>query len=202
METAEDETTLHVRSACRGDLQSVEWLVRRMTPLLLAQGRFHLSRLPASDHAAEDLVQEVWAVALLRLHGLTPQSGRMTPVLVAFLAKTLRNKALNWLRRQATATRRVQQPLDAATPSLAAATVDVLGDVINRERLGLLATALDSLEEADREILILRGLEGNSYDDLAAVLAVDEGALRMRYLRARQRLRERLPASVFEELGD
>ncbi len=197
-----DPTTVHVRAACRGETLSVGWVIHRLTPHLLAQARFYLRNLPGTDVAPEDLVQEVWAVAFLRLPKLEPRSGRMTPVLATFLARTMRNKAMNWLRRRANLppTRRDHDPSQIA--ALPAETRDVIRQVIAREHEGLIARALAELDETDREILILRGLEDNSYDDLAALLGIEAGALRMRYARARQRLRERLPESLFDELGD
>ncbi len=200
-QTTPDPTTAHVRAACRGNAKSLEWCIRRMTPHLLAQARLHLRNLFGADKAPEDLVQEVWAVAFLRLAELQPRNGRMTPVLATFLAKTMRNKTLNWLRRHATAHRAGNGlPVAADVATLSAETRGVICDVIAREHEDLIGRALATLGEADREILILRGLEDNSFEVLAELLGAEPGALRMRYARARQRLRELLPDSVFDEL--
>ncbi|MCA8952897.1 MAG: sigma-70 family RNA polymerase sigma factor [Planctomycetes bacterium] len=198
-----DSTTWHAQAACRGEAASIEWIIRRLTPQLLSQARFHLRGLPDCDGVAEDLTQEVWAVAFLRLAGLEARDGRLTPVLSAFLARTMRHKALNWLRRRATGQRgRLVGPAgeSQSASTLAVDTVDAIRRAIALEREDLLARALAALDEADREILILRGLEEHSYGDLADLLGIEAATLRMRYLRARRRLRERLPDSVFEEL--
>ena len=47
----------------------------------------------------EDLVQEVWAVALPRLKDLVPRDDRLTPVLVRFLSQTLLNIYCNLMRK-------------------------------------------------------------------------------------------------------
>jgi RNA polymerase sigma-70 factor (ECF subfamily) len=52
--------------------------------------------------------------------------------------------------------------------------------------------ALDALPERDREVLVLRFLEDLPTAEAAAVLGVGEGALKMRVVRALQRLRELL----------
>jgi RNA polymerase sigma-70 factor (ECF subfamily) len=50
--------------------------------------------------------------------------------------------------------------------------------------------ALAALPERDREVLVLRFLEDLSTADAAAVLGVGEGAVKMRLMRALQRLRD------------
>lgn len=196
-----DPTTHHVRAACLGSMDSVDWIVRRLTPHLMSQARLHLRGLSGADHAPEDLVQEVWAVALLRLGELQVRDGRMTPVLVAFLARTMRNKTLNWLRERARADA-LQPRTGPDAAMLPVSTRGVIREVIAREADDLVAKAIAQLDEPDREILVLRGLEQTSYEDLSQVLGVAAGALRMRYARARERLREHLPESIFDEIDD
>jgi RNA polymerase sigma-70 factor (ECF subfamily) len=50
-------------------------------------------------------------------------------------------------------------------------------------------TALDRLAPRDREILVMRHLEEMSAADIAAILGISEGAVRVRLLRALARLR-------------
>ncbi len=52
-----------------------------------------------------------------------------------------------------------------------------------------LRTALERLAERDREVLVLRHLEQLSTREIAAVLGVTEGTVKVRHLRALQRLR-------------
>jgi RNA polymerase sigma-70 factor, ECF subfamily len=61
-----------------------------------------------------------------------------------------------------------------------------------RERQERVRTALSLLRERDREVLVLRHLEDLSTADTAAVLDISEGAVKVRLLRAVQRLRELL----------
>ncbi|MFO0846690.1 MAG: sigma-70 family RNA polymerase sigma factor [Gemmataceae bacterium] len=58
--------------------------------------------------------------------------------------------------------------------------------------------ALDALPERDREVLVLRNLEGLSVEQTAEVLAVTASAVKMRHLRALERIR----AVMGEEAGD
>jgi len=53
-------------------------------------------------------------------------------------------------------------------------------------------TALAALRDADREVLVLRHLEGLSAKEIAAVMGLSEGAVNTRHVRALQRLRDLL----------
>jgi RNA polymerase sigma-70 factor (ECF subfamily) len=52
--------------------------------------------------------------------------------------------------------------------------------------------ALERLEEGDRQIIILKDLQGQSYDEIAAILQVPKGTVRSRLHRARMELKEKL----------
>lgn len=57
------------------------------------------------------------------------------------------------------------------------------------ERIALVRTALDSLNERDREALLLKA-EGFTYDEIAATLGLARGAIGTTLARARRRLVE------------
>jgi RNA polymerase sigma-70 factor (ECF subfamily) len=59
-----------------------------------------------------------------------------------------------------------------------------------RERRDRVRAALEALPGRDREVLVLRYLEDLTTAEAAAVLGVGEGAVKMRLLRALQRLRD------------
>jgi RNA polymerase sigma-70 factor (ECF subfamily) len=72
-------------------------------------------------------------------------------------------------------------------------------DAFRREELRQrVRTALVSLAEADREVLVLRYLEQLSARDVGAVLGVSEAAAKKRALRALQKLRALLGGDVSE----
>lgn len=52
--------------------------------------------------------------------------------------------------------------------------------------------ALERLDEEDRKIIILKDLQGHSYDEIAAILEVPKGTVRSRLHRARMELKEKL----------
>ena len=82
---------------------------------------------------------------------------------------------------EATATRLVDRlAANDTTPGRRAA---------REERRRLLATAIGGMEPADREVLGLRYLDQLAFDEIAAVLEIGLSAVKMRHLRALERLR-------------
>lgn len=193
-------TTLHVRRARAGDLESLAWLAQRFQPLLRAQARYRLGRFGARALEPDDLVGEVWAVALPKLAALDTRDGRATPVVLRFLSTTLLQLANNHVRKSL---RRGDAPRADDVDALAGlsdAGRRVLSEVGAREESRALQAAIDELAERDREVVLLRGIEQLSNADAAALLGETPNAVSLRYRRALERLRARLPGSVFDEL--
>ncbi len=61
--------------------------------------------------------------------------------------------------------------------------------LVRREVQARVRAVLAGLRDADRELLVLRHLEGLSARDIAAVMGTSEGAVNTRHVRALQRLR-------------
>jgi len=130
--------------------------------------------------AADDLVQDVVLRALDRLH-LWREGSNMRTWLFTIMHNLHAND-----RRRASRTAD-NQPLDAAalargTPPEQEAAVE----------LAQLADAIAALPPAQREVLLLVGLEGFSYADAAATLGVPVGTVMSRLSRTREELRRTL----------
>jgi RNA polymerase sigma-70 factor (ECF subfamily) len=69
----------------------------------------------------------------------------------------------------------------------------------HRDLQELLRAALFRLAERDREVLILRHLEQLSVKEIAAVLGITEGAVKVRHVRALERLRQVLDEDEEED---
>jgi RNA polymerase sigma-70 factor (ECF subfamily) len=61
---------------------------------------------------------------------------------------------------------------------------------------------MSELDDDDREILVLKHIEGYSYDELAAALGIGSGTVASRLYRARGRLREALERLDPALIGD
>jgi len=198
-----DLTSLHVGQAVRGDSESLEWLVTRLTPLLLAQARYRLGTVLEKRYDPTDLVNDVWLTALPKLGNLTPREGRLTPVLVKFLSTTLIYHVNNLMKKHLSG-----DPIHSLDPrneeesrmEVRAEVTGVVTAACRREKRCAVTESLDALDARDREIIVLRCVEQNSNPAVAKLLGLTPGAVASRYLRALERLRRKLPGSVFDEV--
>jgi RNA polymerase sigma-70 factor (ECF subfamily) len=71
--------------------------------------------------------------------------------------------------------------------------------LLREELRGRVQTALARLSENDRDVLVLRYLEQLTNADIAAALGISEGAVKMRHLRALERIRALLSGELGEE---
>ncbi len=141
---------------------------------------------------AEDVAQEAMLRAL-RFFG-TFHGGDAR----AWLLKIVRNTCFTWLksRRPAELAEEFDETLhvaprgDAVTPESLA----IAGD--ERERL---ARALEALPPRFREVLVLRELEGCSYQEIAEIAGIPMGTVMSALARGRRKLQEALAAPASEE---
>jgi RNA polymerase sigma-70 factor (ECF subfamily) len=130
-------------------------------------------RRRAPEHLVDDVVSETFLVCLRRLD-VVPSNVR--PWLFAVARKTLANE-----RR-----RLARQPL---APAVVTIEPEPVGDT-------KLAAAFACLGDRDRELLRLVAWEGVSLRDAAIVLGCSPVACRVRYHRAKLRLKARLDAAA------
>ncbi|WP_103350524.1 RNA polymerase sigma factor [Amycolatopsis sp. CA-128772] len=172
-----DDAELLARAA-DGDETAFGALVRQHTPRMY---RVAL-RITGSAAEAEDVVQEAWLAAWRSLPGFRQESAVST-----WLYRVVTNGALAVLRR-----RRPTVSLDDPDPRstvdsalFAAAVPGPEGRVVRAEEVDAVLRAVGRLEVSQRVPLVLRELEGLSYEEVADVLDVNVGALRSRLHRAR-----------------
>ncbi|MCR9245248.1 MAG: sigma-70 family RNA polymerase sigma factor [bacterium] len=197
-------TSQHVRRAVDGDAASMSWLIERLNPLLIAQARWRMGAALSRVCEPADLVHEAWLVLLPRLDTLPPRDGRMTPVLLSFLSTTILHKTQNLLRREARRRLQTGSAGDGEDPllELGGPQSEVVSAVVRREAETQIREALEELNEQDREILLMRGIEQQETEAVMELLGLSRDAVYKRYARALTRLRERFPNSVFDELRD
>lgn len=193
------ETTIRVRRALEGDALSLAWIIERFSPLLLAYATHRLGAALRRRLDPEDLLQEAWLISLPALQGLSPRDGRYTPVILRFLSTTIRHRILKLYERQRVA-REESITIDSGhfDPSM----TGVVSAAVRSESRRAVVRAIDELSEADREILLLRGVEGRAHAEIGASLEITPEASAVRYHRALARLRERLPATILDELPE
>ena len=133
---------------------------------------------------ADDLVQETLVRALHKEHLWQPGTD-----LRAWLFTIMHNQNVNEIRRAIR---------DDATVDLenCSAILTARTDPTASRQLRELDHALAQLPEEQRQVILLVGLEGMSYEDAAAILDVPIGTIRSRLSRGRESLRKLMDMDV------
>ena len=126
---------------------------------------------------AEDIVQDVF----LRAYGAL-RTGEREIALRPWLYRVAHNRCIDYVRRAPATPLQPDELLPGGTDPVAAAE--------QREDLRRLVADLHALPDAQRSALIIRELEGLSYDDLATTLGVTVPAVKSLLVRARSGLAE------------
>jgi RNA polymerase sigma-70 factor, ECF subfamily len=197
-------TSLHIHKAIANDRESVAWLASRFTPLMLCQAYQRIAPALRRYCDPHDVVADVWMVVLSSLPRLVPSDGSMTSGLLRFASTVMIRRLRDLLKKHV-----IDKPTtfslateDASVDELPAGTRDVVNHVISEERRGAVWASLSELAPEDREILVLHGIEGRPHKDVAVRLGVTPENAAVRYHRALKRLRERMPASIFDDLEE
>jgi RNA polymerase sigma-70 factor (ECF subfamily) len=184
--------------ARRGEKDAVDGLLDRHRAALRRAVHLRLNRALARRVDASDIVQEVLLEANRRLQEYL--ASPKVPFHI-WLRQMAQDRMIDAHRRHKVAARRSldrEQPLAGVFPNHS--TMDLAAQLQDRELTPAAAAvqaelqrrfqhAVDSLEEADREVIVLRHFEQLSNQDVAQVLGLSEPAAGMRYLRAVRRLR-------------
>lgn len=181
-----ESTTALLDRVRGGDGQARERLVSRFLPVLR---RWAHGRLPVPARGAvdtDDLVQVTLLRALDRLHTFEPQG---EGAFLAFLRRILLNQIRDELRRS-----RPREDVSEQIPDLLPSPVE---DAIGRQVIERYEEALLTLEERQREAIILRIEFDYSHEEVAAAVGCPTAnAARMLVSRALLRLAEILEGRV------
>jgi RNA polymerase sigma-70 factor, ECF subfamily len=196
---ASDETQQILADARGGDGDAVNRLMERHRASLRRMVDFRMNRQLERRVDASDVVQDVMFEASRRLADYLANPKVPFHVWLRQLAK---DRIIDLHRRHKVARRRSidrEEPLvvayaDRSSLDLGAMLKDPeltpAAATIRRELQQRFLDALDSMNEEDREILIMRHEEHLSNSDVAAALNLSQPAAGMRYLRALRRLRD------------
>jgi RNA polymerase sigma-70 factor (ECF subfamily) len=176
--TLVDQDAPLVGRAKRGDREAFSRLVERHHRRVF--GTAH--RMLGDREAAADITQDTFLAAWRALEGFEERARFST-----WITKIAMNRCRNALRAPEAARTGpllTDPPGDPARGPEAA-----VGD---REVAAHLERALGRIDAEHREILVLREIEGLSYDAIAEILDLEAGTVKSRLHRARAALRERL----------
>ena len=160
--------------AAAGDTASFDALMNRHCQRFM---RLAYS-LVGDQAAAEDVVQETFLAAFSGMRSFRREASVRTWLVSILVRLAAKHRRREWLRRHA--------PLQEVEARPGA-------DPANRSDARMdLAWALNGLDEHHRRVIVLREIEGLSYEEISRVLAVPRGTVESRLYRARAALREKL----------
>ena len=198
MTTGRPDTEHLLERAGRGDPAAAGQLLERHRGRLKRMVAVRLDRRLAARVDPSDVVQETLAEAARRLPDyLRDRPLPFYPWLRRLTADRLAVLYRRHVRAANRAVAREEPPLPdrsalALADRLFARQSNPSARLRRQERRDRVRSALAALPDRDREVLVLRYLEDLSTADAAAVLGVGEGAVKMRLVRALQRLRDHL----------
>ena len=193
-----------VRRAKAGELEAFELLAGRYERKVYSLAR----RIVQQEQDAEDVTQQTFLSALEHLDGFREEASFST-----WLLRVATHAALKVIRKRKglptvslEANTEPQEGYDTVPhPEYIADWRESPEELVSRnETARLIDEALDELDEKHRVVFLLRDVEGLSVRETAEALGLSEVNVKVRLLRARLQLRERLtrafgdPARRFE----
>ena len=180
-----------VRAAKGGDVAAFEALVKRHERRIYGLAR----RLTGSEQDAQDVTQQTFLSAIEHLSGF-----REAAAFATWLTTIAANAAMKVLRKRlglpTTSLDEATEPDDAGHvphPEYIADWREAPDRLAQRaETHQLLDSAIAELSAAQRAVFLLRDVEDLSVRDTAKALGISEANVKIRLLRARLQLRERL----------
>ena len=155
----------------------------RTTVLPLSDRLFRLAlRITMNRAEAEDVVQDT----LLKVWEQREEWERIDS-LEAYALTVCRNRALDSLKRMGRDTRSLDE-MDGSSH----ATDSGLRRLEAREQLSLVRKFMDGLPEVQRTIMLLRDIEGKTYQEIAQTIGVSETQVKVYLHRARTKIKERI----------
>jgi RNA polymerase sigma-70 factor (ECF subfamily) len=194
------EPTLDIVRAVRaGDRARFAELYERIAPALYAWTSLRIRSTLRGRVDPEDVLQEVWCKALAECASFEPERTTFR----AWIFTVARHVLLRAIEAQERADRARSIEAEASSPSRAFALADEATSVSRRmardESLRRFLVEAERLESDDRLLLILCGLEGRKFDELAPTLGLSRDAVAKRWQRLRAKLAsERHPVDLLQ----
>jgi RNA polymerase sigma-70 factor (ECF subfamily) len=156
----------------------------------------HVCFLCGDSTLAEDLVQDVFALAMTRVD----QYDGRAPLLSWLRAIALNRVRMHW--RSASSSARVRQDLEAIETQLGRGAANDVDRIRTRDvRAQILYAVLQTLPSRLAEAFVLREMEGLSTQEAADELGISPGNVAVRASRARDRIRKELRRRGWLEEG-
>src|SRR5882672_6842945 len=179
----------------QGDAEAFEELVAERSGEIYGL----LFRLTENSEEARDLTQETFLRAFQNIGGFRGEADLRTWI-YRIAINQARNRWRWWRRRRRDST----VSLDATQGQSDQTLIETLAEssenpeqqTLAHERELALRSALQKVGRAYRETVILRDIEGFTYEEIATTLGINIGTVKSRLARGRQELRRKLEGSL------
>jgi RNA polymerase sigma-70 factor (ECF subfamily) len=158
-----------------------------------------LFRMTENRDEARDLTQETFLRAFQSIGRFRGEADLRTWI-YRIAINQARNRWRWWRRRRRDSTVSLEatqgETGQTVMATLAEASANPEQQTLAHERESALRSALHRVGRAYRETVILRDIEGFSYEEIATTLGINVGTVKSRLARGRQELREKLEGSL------
>ncbi len=150
--------------------------------------RAYATSMLRNPAAGDDVVQETFLRAQTSLDSVRDQAK-----VLAWLLRIAHNLCMDHLR--AAQASRIDQAADPETATAARVEPCVQSDLERGEMSACVREQVDQLPDTDRSVILLYDISGLSQEEIAGVLDIEVGAVKVRLHRARKKLRARLESA-------
>lgn len=158
-----------------------------------------LYRLTEDTEEARDLTQETFLRVFQSIDRFRGDADLKTWI-YRIAVNQARNRWRSWRRRRRDSTLSLDTTDERDAPPLGqrlqSSAINPEQETLAHEREAALRYALRTLKRAYRETVILRDVEGLSYEEIAATLSISVGTVKSRLARGRLELRRKLGSSL------
>src|SRR5687767_12433339 len=158
-----------------------------------------LYRLTENSEEARDLTQETFLRAFQNIDRFRGEADLRTWI-YRIAINQARNRWRWWRRRRRDVTVSLDSSLGQSSQTVGETLVEGTENpeqqTLAHEREFALRAALRKLSRSYREAVVLRDIEGFSYDEIAVTLGINVGTVKSRLARGRQELRQRLEGAL------
>jgi RNA polymerase sigma-70 factor, ECF subfamily len=179
----------------RGDAAAFEQLVAERSGEIFGL----LFRLTENSEEARDLTQETFLRAYQSIDRFRGEADLRTWI-YRIAINQARNRWRWWRRRRRDTTISLDATQGESTQTLMATLAESGNNpeqqTLAHEREVVLRSALQRVGRAYRETVILRDIEGFTYEEIADTLGINVGTVKSRLSRGRQELRQKLEGSL------
>jgi RNA polymerase sigma-70 factor, ECF subfamily len=143
---------------------------------------WHARRMTGTHLDADEVVQEVLIVMYKKLKDFQFKS-----TLYTWIYKITSTRSINFLNKK-----KIKRILyfDDVNASETGSKEDIIGDIDTRNKIKKLDELLQQLPAKQREIFILRNVDGLSYDEISKITGKSVGGLKANYFHAFNKISE------------